>query len=75
MVVLTNNFNQDSSTKDKYFDIEIHNKKYPSCYQYNVLVMLAKRLIKEDRELEESTNINNPKPCLNEELVRRIACA
>ena len=32
---------------EKYFDIEIRKKKYPSCYQYNILVMLAKRLITE----------------------------
>ena len=36
--------------KDKYFDIQIQNKIYPSCYQYNILVMLAKRLIKEDEQ-------------------------
>ena len=30
-----------SKNKDSYFDIEIRNKKYPSCYQYNVLIMLA----------------------------------
>ena len=47
----------DSENQDKYFNIEIKNKKYPSCYQYNILIMLAKRLINEENEKE------NSKPC------------
>ena len=34
----------------KHFGVPIHKKNYPSCYQYNVLIMLAKRLIKEDAD-------------------------
>lgn len=42
----------DTNTQsgDEYFDVKIRNKKYPSCYQYNILIMLAKRLIKEEQE-------------------------
>ena len=36
--------------EDKYFGLPVHKKNYPSCYQYNVLIMLAKRLIKEEKE-------------------------
>lgn len=51
-------FNRDScktvaSVKEKseedYFNLKIRNKEYPSCYQYNVLIMLAKRLIEEEK--------------------------
>ncbi len=46
--------NNDLIDKDviegEYFGLPIHKRNYPSCYQYNVIVMLAKRLIKEDRE-------------------------
>ena len=31
-----------------HFGLPIHKRNYPSCYQYNVLIMLAKRLIKEE---------------------------
>lgn len=31
-------------------DYKIQNRSYPSCYQYNVLIMLAKRLINESSE-------------------------
>ena len=47
-----NYYNNDLASKDsiegKHFDIPIHKRDYPSCYQYNVTIMLAKRLIKED---------------------------
>ncbi len=33
-----------------HFGIPIHRKNAPSCYQYNVLIMLAKRLIKEEEK-------------------------
>ncbi|MBI2995269.1 MAG: hypothetical protein HYY52_00965 [Candidatus Melainabacteria bacterium] len=33
---------------EKYFDIPIKKKNYPSCYNYNLLIMLAKKLIKQD---------------------------
>ena len=36
---------------EKHFGIPIQKRSYPSCYQYNVLIMLAKRLIKEDNRL------------------------
>lgn len=39
-----------SSSEEKYFNLRIKNKTYPSCYQYNVLVMLAKRLINEEKK-------------------------
>jgi hypothetical protein len=28
-------------------DYKIQNRNYPSCYRYNVLIMLAKRLVNE----------------------------
>ncbi len=34
----------------EHFGLPIYKKKYPSCYQYNVLIMLAKRLLNEDKE-------------------------
>ena len=40
---------ENINIEEKYFDIPIHKKDYPSCYQYNVLIMLAKRLIKEEK--------------------------
>ncbi|OGI10273.1 MAG: hypothetical protein A3I68_07740 [Candidatus Melainabacteria bacterium RIFCSPLOWO2_02_FULL_35_15] len=39
---------ENINPEEKYFDIPVYKKKYPSCYQYNVLIMLAKRLIKQD---------------------------
>lgn len=41
----------ETSEEECYFNIPIRKKVYPSCYQYNVLIMLAKRLI----EKEENT--------------------
>lgn len=35
----------------RHFGLPIYKKNYPSCYQYNVIIMLAKRLIKEDNRL------------------------
>ena len=37
--------------EDKYFNIIVKNKKYPSCYHYNILIMLAKRLVEKDDEI------------------------
>ena len=36
------------SIEGKHFGVPIYKREYPSCYQYNVLIMLAKRLIKEE---------------------------
>ena len=41
---------ENTSVEEKHFGIPIHKRDYPSCYQYNVLIMLAKRLIKEESE-------------------------
>ena len=38
------------NAEDKYFNIRVQHGNYPSCYQYNILIMLAKRLLKEDQE-------------------------
>ena len=40
----------DLEKEDTYFNLKVQNKRYPSCYQYNVLIMLAKRLINEDEQ-------------------------
>ena len=34
----------------EHFGLPVRKKNYPSCYQYNVLIMLAKRLIKEEAD-------------------------
>lgn len=44
--------NFDNAEESKYFNVRIKKKDYPSCYQYNVLVMLAKRLLREEQELK-----------------------
>lgn len=36
--------------EDRYFNLKIKQKDYPSCYHYNVLVMLAKKLIKDEEK-------------------------
>lgn len=36
---------------EQYFGIKIRNKQYPSCYRYNILVMLAKRLLNEEKQM------------------------
>ncbi len=48
----TDSQNKNEFVGEKYFNLQIKNKNYPSCYQYNVLIMLAKRLISENQELE-----------------------
>ena len=47
---------QSLGKEDTYFNLKVQNKKYPSCYQYNVLIMLAKRLINEDGQNQNSVN-------------------
>lgn len=44
---------ENINPEEKYFDIPIYKKEYPSCYQYNVLIMLAKRLIKEEEQTDQ----------------------
>lgn len=48
----TDSQNENDFAGEKYFNLRIKNKNYPSCYQYNVLIMLAKRLISENQEPE-----------------------
>jgi hypothetical protein len=52
-----------------HFGIPVHKRNAPSCYQYNVLIMLAKRLIKED---EQRTNIFTNRLHLDRKLTKRI---
>lgn len=49
-------------------------KVYPSSYQYNVLIMLAKRLIKEENE-REAVNACVNRWNLDRKFVRRIISA
>ena len=58
-----------NSQAEEYFDIKIQKKYYPSCYQYNVLIMLAKKLIKQEKE--NSTTCND-RVILDEKLASRI---
>ena len=45
-----NNLTDTDSIEEQHFGLPIQKKNYPSCYQYNVLIMLAKRLIKEEKQ-------------------------
>ena len=47
-------------------------KNYPSCYHYNVIVMLAKRLVKEEQVREENLNHWINRRHLDKKLARRI---
>ena len=49
----------------EHFGLPIHKKNYPSCYRYNVLVMLAKRLIREENNFANRL-------CLDKQFVKRI---
>lgn len=40
-------FESESPESEEYFNLKIRNKNYPSYYQYNLLVMLAKKLIED----------------------------
>ena len=50
-----NNSNDDfihtDTIEGSHFGLPIHKKNYPSCYQYNVIIMLAKRLLKEEADM------------------------
>ena len=50
-------------------------KIYPSCYHYNVIVMLAKRLVKEQEASEEKLSSCINRWFLDRKLARRIADA
>ncbi len=52
-----------------HFGIPVHKRNAPSCYQYNVLIMLAKRLIKED---EQRTNIFTNRLHLDRKFAKKI---
>lgn len=43
----------ETKEENTYFGLPVRKKEYPSCYQYNVLIMLAKRLINEEQEQEK----------------------
>lgn len=66
--ITKNEINTGTGSIDEYFNIKIQNKKYPSCYQYNVLIMLAKRLIREEQEqvnackISKAFNIQRSRP-------------
>ena len=47
---------------EKYFNLNIEKKDYPSCYHQNVLVLAAKKLIEKDEKF-----------CLNGNLRRELA--
>lgn len=44
------NKSNTSEQEEEYFNIKIRNKNYPSCYRYNVLIMLAKKLINQEKQ-------------------------
>ena len=69
--VIENKLVKNIQPEDRYFNIKIQNKEYPSCYHYNVLVMLAKRLIKE----EEINNKSKERLHWNKSLPKCIASA
>ena len=61
--------NEIDCYNDNHFGIPIKNKNYPSCYRYNVLIMLAKRLLKEDSLKDK---INKNRFGLDKKLINRI---
>lgn len=67
--VVKNQIN-DTNNHEKYFNVDVQNKKYPSCYQYNILIMLAKRLIK--REQETMINACKNRAFLDRKLAEKI---
>lgn len=60
------------TNQNKHFNLPVQERKYPSCYQYNVLIMLAKRLIKEE-EMEDKTKSCPNRSFLERRLAKRIA--
>ena len=57
------NYCNDDLTKadtieGSHFGLPIYKKHYPSCYQYNVLIMLAKRLIKEENKFSNRFHLD-----------------
>ena len=50
--IKVNYCNNDLAGKDtfegEHFGLPVYRRNYPSCYQYNVTIMLAKRLIREE---------------------------
>lgn len=49
-IINMNYLEQDKLQSEKYFNLTIRKKVFPSCYQYNILIMLAKRLIQEEEK-------------------------
>lgn len=78
--VIEEDFKSDTCTrcgctckKDHAYKVE-QASKYPSCYRYNILIMLAKRLIKEEKEREAVNScVNRWK--LDKKFVKRIVNA
>ena len=64
-IILPSPEKEANETCDFHFGIPIKNKNYPSCYTYNVLVMLAKRLVKEEK-------LKSNRHKLDQKLVKRI---
>ncbi|GEM_PF-6026374 len=56
-------------SEDKFFDVIVKNRHYPSCYQYNVLIMLAKRLISEEDKKEENYKVWRHRTILDREVI------
>ena len=40
-----------------HFGIPVRNKVYPSCYRYNIIIMLAKRLLKKELQTENKKEL------------------
>ncbi len=59
----------EESIEGEHFGLPVYKKNYPSCYQYNVLIMLAKRLIKED---ERKVSLFANRLHLDRKFVKRI---
>lgn len=49
----------DISEEEKYFNVKVQKREYPSCYQYNVLIMLAKRLLNQKKEKINACHMKN----------------
>ena len=63
------NYAVANNETDTNYTLGLQDKRYPSSYQYNVLIMLAKRLI---REQEAKESVIKNRMLLDQKLAMRI---
>ena len=52
-----NILNSTEEISGNHFGIPVKNRTYPSCYTYNVIIMLAKRLIKKEHQVKNKKEL------------------